>query len=159
MGRLYYREYRERRQAEFNALPIFFAFGKEQFKKAMEERGLTENDTDKVYALSGGAGGLYLRKDAQIIRDYFSKPDELPELMKDLEFAEDAFYEEMCNHEYGINWQGDGEVCSCFGYVDYEEGENGTGYLRKMGFSGDVVGAYLRAKRRYYKAAEENEWF
>ena len=54
----------------------------------MEKRGLTENDTDQVYAL--GAGGYYLRKDADVVRDWFNKPDELPELMKFADLLEKA---------------------------------------------------------------------
>lgn len=34
-----YKEYRDAQQAEFDALPIFWAFGRQQFKQAMEERG------------------------------------------------------------------------------------------------------------------------
>lgn len=41
-----YKEYREKRQAEYNALPIFYAFGDEQFKEALRERGLTLDNLD-----------------------------------------------------------------------------------------------------------------
>ena len=76
-----YQEYKKARQDEFNNLPIFFAFSNEQFKRAMEERGLTENDVDKVYRF-GGTGGFYLKKDADIIRNFMNKPDKLNEYMK-----------------------------------------------------------------------------
>ena len=65
-----YQEYQAKRQEECNALPLFFAFSNEQFKKHMEERGLTENDTDKIYRL-GDTGGFYLRSDAALIKEYF----------------------------------------------------------------------------------------
>ena len=152
-----YREYREVKQKSFNELPIFFAFGMRQFKEAMEERGLTEKDTDKIYSL--GAGGYYLRSDAPLIRAWFSKKDELPELMKNYEFAEDAFFYEMKNHEFGINSQGDWDVCSCFGDCEYDDSKGGDEYLRDMGYGESTVNAYHGAKARYYKAALENDWF
>ena len=41
---------------------------------------------------------------------------ELNEAMKDPEFAKSAFRYEMDNHEYAINWEGDADVLSCFGW-------------------------------------------
>lgn len=153
-----YDEYREKEQAEFNALPVFFAFGKDQFEKAMAERGLTANDTDKIYRL-GETGGYYLKSDAKIIRDYFNKEDKLSQLMKDPEFAQSAFYHEMCNHEYGINWQRDWDVCSCFGSCEYSDEKSGPDYLREIGYSDTTIDCYLAARKQYYKAALENDWF
>ena len=152
-----YREYREVKQKSFDELPIFFAFGMRQFKEAMEERGLTEKDTDKIYSL--GAGGYYLRSDAPLIRAWFSKKDELPELMKNYEFAEDAFFYEMKNHEFGINSQGDWDVCSCFGDCEYDDSKGGDEYLRDMGYGESTVNAYHGAKARYFRAALDNDWF
>ena len=152
-----YREYREVKQKSFNELPIFFAFGMRQFKEAMAERGLTEKDTDKIYSL--GAGGYYLRSDAPLIRAWFSKKDELPELMKNYEFAEDAFFYEMKNHEFGINSQGDWDVCSCFGDCEYDDSKGGDEYLRDMGYGESTVNAYHGAQARYFRAALDNDWF
>lgn len=146
-----YQEYKDKRQEEFNALPIFWAFSREQFKAAMEMRGLTENDTDKVYAFFGG--GYYLKDDADIIADYMlrssERQDELHQMMvKDPHFAEEAFYFEMANHEYVYNYEGDWNVCSCFGSCEYEEGADGAYYLRDMGYDDNVVLAYKRARSR-----------
>lgn len=152
-----YKEYKEKEQAEFNKLPIFWAFSQRQFKEEMEKRGLTENDTDKLYSF-GDMGGFYLKTDAQIIRDYFDRPNELPELMKDQVFAEDAFLYEMRNHEYHINWQADWDVCSCFGHCKYEEGKGGLSYLQEMGYGTETMVAYQIARQKFYKAVEENGW-
>lgn len=152
-----YKEYKVIRQKSVNDLPIFWAFSNSQFKEAMEERGLTENDTDKIYSLGGG--GFYLRSDAEVIHAFFNKKDELPELMKDPAFAEEAFFYEMKNHEFGINWQGAWDVCRCFGDCEYGEEKGGVDYLREMGYGEETVAAYKRAKKHYYKMAEENEWF
>lgn len=154
-----YSEYRKKAQAEFDSLPIFFAFGKQQFKEEMEKRGLTENDVDKVYRLGSGFGGYYLKSDADIIRAYFEKEDELPKLMKNKKFAVSAFFSEMCNHEYGINYQGDWDVCSCFGRCEHDYGKSGEDYLKEIGYGDSVIDAYRIARNKYNKAAMENDWF
>lgn len=152
-----YTEYKNARQGEFDALPIFWAFSNKQFEEAMQERGLTMNDTDKIFSV--GAGGFALKSDKDVILAFLNKKDPLPELMKDPSFAEDAFYYEMCNHEFGINWQGSWDVCSCFGECEYSNDKGGAEYLLEMGYGQETVDAYYQAKRRYFKAAEENEWF
>ncbi len=152
-----YKEWKDSRQGEFNKLPIFFAFGDRQFKDQMEKRGLTENDTDQVYAL--GAGGYCLRKDANVVRDWFNKPDELPALMKNHDFAVGAFRYEMGNHEYHINGQGDWDVCQCFGDCEYDYWKSGADYLKEEGYSEEVVGFYQEAKRLFYKDVNENDWW
>lgn len=151
-----YKEYRDKRQEEFNALPIFYAFSDKQFAQAMHERGLKATDADKVYRL--GMGGYYLRSDAEIIRAYF-KAEEIQSLMKDPTWAQDAFYEEMCDHEYGINWQADWDVCSCFCNCSYAEWKTYVEYLHEGGYTEDVIEAYRLAKKQYAQAAVENDWF
>lgn len=155
-----YEELRDKQQAEFNALPLFFAFSNEQFKREMEKRGLTENDTDKIYRF--GYGGFYLRSDAQIIRDYMNTEDhELEELMKIPDFAIDAFVYEMRNHEYSINYfQGDFDVCSCFANkeLEYDDVKDYTDYLTEMNRS-EWIPFYKQARTKYYKLADENDWY
>ena len=154
-----YQEWKEKNQKEFNDLPIFFAFDREQFKRAMEERGLTENDTDKIYRL-GDSGGYYLRTDSHIIKAYFEKDgDDLRELMKDHDFAVSAFRYEMDNHEYAINYyQGDWEVVGCFSKkpLEYGDDKNYKDYLYEAGLE-DLIPEYQKARASHYKAAED--WF
>lgn len=157
-----YKEYREVEQQAVNELPIFWAFSNAQFKEAMEERGLTEHDTDKLYAFPGG--GFYLKTDAEKIRAWVNRRDILPELMKDYDFAVDAIYYEMCNHEYGINWQKYWDVMSCFAkkelpYYDDEYSDAVVRYWNILGWEEQTRKAYLEAERKYYRAAQEGEWF
>lgn len=156
-----YKEYKDKEQKDFNALPIFWAFGKEQFRTALQERGLTEKDTDQVYSLGGG--GYYLKRDAEVIAIYMlgaqERNDRFRELMNDPKFAEDAFYYEMGNHEYHINWQGDWDVTNCFGSAEYEEGAGGLTYLKRMGYPIEVLQAYERARARFLRDAGENDWY
>lgn len=153
-----YKEYKKARQDEFNNLPIFFAFSNEQFKRAMEERGLTENDVDKIYRF-GDTGGFFLKKDADVIRNFMNKPDKLNEYMKDPEFAESAFYYEMGNHEYHINWQGDWDVCSCFGDCEYLDDKTYVDYLTELGYTQEIINAFKLAKKRFHSDCIENDWY
>ena len=151
-----YKEYKEKSQEEFNALPIFFAFSNKQFEEEMKKRGLTINDTDKIYKL-GHTGGFYLKSDADIIRKYMETPSELPDLMKNPEFAYDAFLYEMYNHEYGINWEADYDVLSCFGKIKYtDEDDDVLKYFDELNFTPETRNAYYSARKTYYK--ETAEW-
>ena len=156
-----YEEYRKARSLEVDNLPIFWAFSDEQFRKAMEERGLTEDDTDKIYSLGGG--GFYLRTDAEKIKAFFDKPDELHSLIEsDSEFAAEAFYYEMCNHEYCINtYQGDWDVCSCFSEeeLNFTEDKDYEDYLKEAGYSEKVIKIFSDTLVKYYKDAREKNWY
>ena len=72
----------------------------------------------------------------------------------------DAIYYEMCNHEYGINWQRDYDTLSAVGNPDWH-GEDEPS-LRKMfddvGFNEIQRKAYFAAKDKYYKMADEKGW-
>ncbi|EJW93264.1 hypothetical protein EVA_18630, partial [gut metagenome] len=55
-----YAELRNRQQAEFNSLPLGFAFSNEQFSKMMKGWGLDpEKDCDKIYRITCGS---FIRK-------------------------------------------------------------------------------------------------
>lgn len=145
-----YEEYRNKRQEEFNALPIFFAFNNEQFKAEMEKRGLTENDTDKLYKCAGG--GFYLKEDSPKIKA-FLESETLEERMKKPDFAIQAFEYEMENHEYAINYyQGDWDVCCCFcsKEPEYADDKDYADYLREDGHA-EWIPFYEQAKELYYK--------
>lgn len=152
-----YAEYRKQEQEEYNKLPIFWAFSKEQFKQAMEERGLTENDTDKIYRFSSLTGGFYLKTDAPIIKAYFERPDRLTELLKNEEFVLEAFNYEMDNHEYAINhYQGDYDVLSCFFKCNWGEEKNYADYLTEAKHE-ELIPLYQQARKEHFKRAES--WF
>lgn len=73
----------------------------------------------------------------------------------------DAIYTEMCNHEYGINWQRDYDTLSAFGNPDWhgEEDNNLNKMFDDVGFNEMQRKAYFAARDKYYKDAEEKEWF
>lgn len=143
-----YQEYKNKRQEEYNALPIWYAFGQQQFDEAMKAHGLNPEDTDKIYAFGGG--GYYLRSDAEKIRAFFTEVDELYELMDDADFRKDAFRCEMDNHEYCINWQADWDVCRCFGHCEYSDCKGYIDYLTELGHP-EWIPEYEAASRQHYK--------
>jgi hypothetical protein len=99
-----YKTYGEFRKAErdaINALPIEFAFSKEQFEQGMKNLGLTVDDKDKVCAMPF-CGGFIRKTDTKTVIDtfiFYSR--ELDRLMLDDDFAVDAIRYELDNHEYG----------------------------------------------------------
>lgn len=154
-----YKEWLAQREKEVNELPVFYAFNDEQFAEGMASLGLTADDTDKIYKL-GNTGGFYRRVDAPIIHAFLDKEDELPELMeKEPGFAEEAFYYEMANHEYHINWQADWDVCNCFGGCEYGEDKGYVSYLKEMEYSENVILAYRKARKKFLREADEKGWY
>lgn len=150
-----YEEYRRERQRAFDELPIYYAFSDEQFDEVLEKTGASGPEDFYKFA----CGGFYLKRDADVIRAWIEKPDQLPELMRDYEFAKDAFKYEMNNHEYHINhYQGDWDTMSCF--IDIEFKDEGTeGYLARSGWDEQTKQAYRDAKRETYRQWCEEGWF
>lgn len=153
-----YQEYKISRQKEADNLPIFYVFNNNQLKEEMEKRGLTINDIDKIHSL--GFGAFCLCSDMEKVIKWFNTPDPIDQLMENPEFAEDAFYYEMGNHEYHINhYQGDWEVCSCFGECIFNEQKTYRDYLKEIGYSENVIQAFEKTKTKFWNDAIKNDWF
>lgn len=71
------------------------------------------------------------------------------------DYARSAFLYEMFNHEYGINWQGDWDVLSCFGDVEYRDDDGLPGYFDQLHFTDAQRRAYMDARRQYFKETED----
>lgn len=101
-----YAEMRQWQQAEFDALPIAFAFSNKQFEKMMVGWGLDpEKDLDKIYRL-GNTGGFYKREDKLLIQETFKRlGEELEAAIAEDKTGDGYIYEmflyELDNHEYG----------------------------------------------------------
>ena len=74
------------------------------------------------------------------------------------EYMVNAFYYEMGNHEYCINWQADWDVCSCFGECKYGEDKSYVDYLTEMG-KANLIPAYQKAKQKHFEDAEKYGWY
>lgn len=77
----------------------------------------------------------------------------------DAEFWKGAFYNEMCNHEYGINSQADYDVLGTFGNIQYEECGGLQSYFDQLNLTDAQKMAYFEAKKQYYIDAMEKQWF
>ena len=98
-----YVEMKERHQKMIDNLDLKFAFSDEQFEKAMQELGLTKDDTDKIVGI--GAGGFCLKETADKLIEYYKQFDEeLTKAFNNDEFLIDAFEYELGNHEYIISY-------------------------------------------------------
>ena len=102
----HYNDMRARHQAEVNALPLKFAFGRDQFKRMLEEWNITEEEARNgaIYSLSG-SGGYYLASDSDLIRDTFKRisKEEKAAIAEDLTgegYIYEMFYYELNNHEF-----------------------------------------------------------
>ena len=146
-----YQEMKERQQKRVNALPVKFAFSKEQFRKGMAELGLTENDTDKIYKM-GNTGGFYLRTDSKLIFDTFeqNEAEMKAAIAADTDgtgFIKDMFGYELANHEYCITY-------------DLEPTLDALGLsVDEINISPALQNGLRLARAEYMRAAEENEWF
>lgn len=82
-------------------------------KEALEKLGA--KDISEWVTVSG-IGDIMLNKDApRYIKMLKDQHKETLEALKDKEFAVAAFRYEMDNHEYAINYDGDGDILGCFG--------------------------------------------
>lgn len=154
-----YEQYRKSEQKLADELPIFFAFCNEQLLEQLKKRGFEslEEGVKHIYRL-GGSGGFYLKSDAEKIKEWYNRPNKLPELMKNEKFAVEAFVYEMCNHEYAINYyQGDYDVCSCFCKCEWDDDKTWEEYLREGGYDDTVLGYFKKALSKYNKKSEK--WY
>ena len=153
-----YKELKARHQENLNAFPIGAAFTNDQFDKMMREWGLTSDDTDKICSI--GAGCFIRKTDKQAFHEMVeTQHKELSKAMKDIEFFESAALYEMFNHEYGINYQADWDVINALGYeVEYIDGTWIEQLEKCAELTEEQKKAYRRARAKYYRKAEENEW-
>lgn len=100
-----YAELKKKHQKELNRLPMKAAFGKQQFKKMMEEWGLTTNAED-ICKIDMLVGGCYcLKKDTHLFEEHFQRTQkELEEFLKDDDNLKSAFQYEFANHECGYTY-------------------------------------------------------
>lgn len=89
--------------------------------------------------------------------ELYKKLRERREEQKDnFKFQKGAFLHEMYNHEYGINWEADYDVLSCFGNIVYlgDGQESLTAYFDALKFNETQRRAYFAARKEYFEHAE-----
>ena len=76
------------------------------------------------------------------------------EMKDDFSFNVGAFMYEMANHEYAINWQGNWDVLSCFGKIEYDhknDDQDLNYYFDQLNFTQTQRSAYHAARAAYFK--------
>lgn len=96
-----YLEMKNKHQDRINALPIQFAFNKQQFEEGMRNLGLQPDETDKVCSIP--AGGFILKTDRELVLTAFKETNkEMSDaLANDDDFCLEALIYELGNYEYG----------------------------------------------------------
>lgn len=152
-----YLNYRKRKEEEVGKFfddKGFFAYSNDQFEEGMKKLGLNPDDTGAI--LKAGPGGFILKSAADEYHKLIVN-DDLIEFMEDEDFAVGAFFYEMGNHEYVINtYQGDWDVCSCFGSPKYGEDKDYKDYLKEIGYGPDTIGFYADALDKYKASCRVN---
>lgn len=90
---------------EFTSKYCFWAFGREQLNKKLQELGITEEELQKNYVSFYG-GAIRADKAAEYRKIAEKHNQQLAENMKDFDFARSAFLYELNNHEYGYTYNG-----------------------------------------------------
>ncbi len=151
-----YKEHQIRAQEIISALPLRFAFG-EQVQALLEE---AERRSTKLVNL--GCNGFCFEEDVEhIVATLKELRRSEKERMESYDFAYEAFYYELGNHEYHINtYQGDWDTVSVFYDVEWKENRTGEEYLELAGAKPDTIRAYIDARRAYMKeAVEHDDWW
>ena len=159
-----YTEFKDMLQNKVNDLPMFYAFSNEQLDNALDDMGLSLKDMKGNKIVSLGYGAYCLKRDLDSIMSELNAVDDAKrEFIEDYEQAYDAFFYEMANHEYHINYEGDWDVLSCFGLDDdvceYEDGKDVDEYMDAMGLSPVTKAVYHDARGDFLRMASEKDWY
>ena len=138
-----YLDLKKKHEQELNDFPIAYAFNDEQLKEALKKLGATKEECVTVF----GHGDIVKKENApKFIAMLKRHTKEVREaLIADVDFAIAAFLYEMNNHEYCINYDGDGDVLGCFG-LEWDD-------LEKL----NLETAYRIARKEHMRIAHE-EW-
>ena len=133
-----YLDMKKRHHNEIEALPICYAFNKEQLDEAKKKLG-------DVPLATFGYGSVYRKSDSERIKEVFDRiEEEHKKLREDYKELEDGFLYEMSNHEFNINQQGVEDVLRCFGMTEDD--------LKNP----QIKEAWARALKRYWADIEAN---
>lgn len=157
-----YTEFKDMLQNKVNDLPMFYAFSNEQLDNALDDMGLSMKDMKGNKIVRLGYGAYCLKRDLDSILSELNAVDDAKrEFIEDYEQAYDAFFYEMGNHEYHINYEGDWDVLSCFGLKDSvcEYGKDVDEYMDAMGLSPVTKAAYHDARGDFLRMADEKDWY
>lgn len=130
-----YNQMRNRQQKEWDAFPLYFAFGDEQIKRTFNKLGLDpDKDMDKIVAIKG-TGGFMLKKDRKAYLELSERhckelKDAIEADITGTGFVYQMFRFELNNYEYGYT----GDVSDTLDALDYTLEEIEANPALKKGF-------------------------
>lgn len=135
-----YKAMKARQEAEYNSLYnelkplVFYAFGRDQQKKALEAYTAAGGKMEELTSTSAGLTGsrTEIMKMSELCKRHTA---EIADALKTREFAKTAFIYEMANHEYSYTHE-DADVMNALGL----DANNIPEYLREY---------YEEARREY----------
>ena len=131
-----------KQRKDLEEFPIAYAFSEEQLEQALAKLGAKKEECVTLL----NCGDVMKKADVPAFKEMMKRHrEEIYELLKNEQDAEEAFLYEMDNHEYAINWSGDEDVMACFNLTEQK--------LREM----NLVQAYLRARKKHMVHAREWE--
>ena len=96
-------------QERFNALPIYFAFGNNQFEDLLAKLGA---EVKELFTF--GAGSIMKKKDKHLLVEHYRLSTiEDTEAMKDDAYIYQMFICELGNHEYGYTYDMEDTLNAC----------------------------------------------
>lgn len=102
-----YKTWKFNKQADFDKLPIYFAFSDEQFEEALQKMNLKDTPEDLKKIVNIGFGGMMRKCDLCLLENHnltFSRENLLFWLKNSFRFAYGAFRYELNNHEFFITY-------------------------------------------------------
>lgn len=95
-----------RHQKEVDALPMYFAFGQNQFEELMKKLGFENEEEFTKNVFTVGAGSIILKKDRdRVLNTFLNHDKEMIDAFENDEFLQSAFEYELANHEYIITYE------------------------------------------------------
>lgn len=148
-----YDDYRAKSEYLHNYYPMRREHLSMFFIGSDEEREKRRKQAEKMI-FSPVAFGYFDEKDegfAEHLHELYEGLEEAKNNAESYDYWKSAFKYEMFNHEYGINWQGDCDILTHFGFKAFRE-PDAEGFKRMNEIE---ARAYDDARREYYKETEE----
>ena len=138
-----YLEMKKEREKSLNKLPFFAAFSKKDFEEGLKKVGGLKPG-EKVIMI---CNGVFIKKsDYPKFKKHREKSNKLMEEgLKDPEFAYDAFYYELGNHEFFLSYNDPRDTLESLGLTEEEVNNNEV-----------LKNAFKKAKHDYLKYCREN---
>lgn len=134
-------------------ISIWFA-GPESERKALQEKIKTMIYCQFAFAYFRPEDEDFVNRMTAL---FTSLNDARDAMENDPAYLQTAIVYEMYNHEYAINWQGNWDVFTCFGNVQYNSNDDPNKYMDQLKWTGSQRAAFWAARAQYNKEQRERE--